>query len=57
MFDHYETVHLIFDRYDVERSLKTGTRSVRLGGKQSDAYHIADSTRIENFSTMNIFPF
>lgn len=50
MFDRYETVHLIFDRYDVERSLKTETRSVRLGGKQSIAYHIADSTRIENVS-------
>lgn len=48
LFDRYEEVHLVFDRYDMERSLKTETRSVRLGGKQSIAYHIADSTRIEN---------
>ena len=50
LFDRYEEVHLVFDRYDVERSLKTEGRSVRLSGKQSIAYHIADSTRIENVS-------
>ena len=38
----------MFDRYDVERTLKIETRSRRLGSKQSIAYHIADSTRIEN---------
>ena len=50
LFDRYEEVHLVFDRCSVERSLKTESRFVRLGGKQSFAYHIADSTRIENVS-------
>ena len=48
MFDRYEEVRLVFNRYELERSLKTENRSVRLGGKQSIAYHIADATRIEN---------
>ena len=45
LFDCYEEDHLVF-----ERSLKTDTCSIRLGSKQSIAYHIADSTRIENIS-------
>ena len=39
---------VFFDGYDFEKPLKTETRSVRLGGKQGIAYHIAGSTRIEN---------
>ena len=50
LFNRYESVHLVFDRYDVERSLKTGTRTIRLGGKQEIAYHETDSSRIENVS-------
>ena len=50
LFDRYEEVHLVFDRYGAEKSLKTETRSVRLGGKQNFAYHIADTNRIENVS-------
>ena len=34
LFHRYEEIHLIFDRYDVESSLKTETRSRRLGSKQ-----------------------
>ena len=48
LFNRYEEVHLIFDRYDVEKSLKTETRSRRLDSKQTIAYHITNSTRIEN---------
>ena len=49
LFNRYEQVHLVFDRYmyDVERSLKTGTRTRRLGSKQVIAYHVTDSSRIE----------
>ena len=43
LFNHYGEVHFVFDRYDVERSLKTETRTRRLGSKQSIAYHITDS--------------
>ena len=50
LFNRYEQVHLVFDRYDVERSLKTGTRARRHGSKQVIAYHMTDSSRIENVS-------
>ena len=53
--NHYGEEHFVFDRYDVERSLKTETRTRRLGSKQNSYYHITDSGQIENFS-MQVLP-
>ena len=50
LFHRFEEVHLIFDRYDVENSLKTETHSRRMGSIQSIALYITDSNRIENVS-------
>ena len=41
-----EEVRLIFDRYDIEISLKEGTRERRQGGKDAIYYRITDSTVI-----------
>ena len=39
-------VWVIFDRYDVQHSLKQSTRNRRLGSQTAVAYHITDSTNI-----------
>lgn len=44
----YDEIHLIFDRYDIDKSLKTSTRNTRLGKTVAVAYHITDSTNIGN---------
>ena len=44
----YDEVHVIFDDYTVKNSLKTATRSKRLGGLASVRYKITDSTKIQH---------
>ena len=41
-----DEVRVIFDRYDVQHSLKQSTRNRRLGSQTAVAYHITDSTNI-----------
>jgi hypothetical protein len=40
----YDEVHLVFDRYDVSRSLKSATRDTRQGENLPMAYCITDTT-------------
>ena len=47
-FGTYDEVHMIFDDYTVKNSLKTATRSKRLGGLASLRYRITDSTKIQH---------
>ena len=47
-FGTYDEVHVIFDDYTVKNSLKTATRSKRLGGLASVRYKIIDSTKIQH---------
>ena len=47
-FGTYDEVHVIFDDYTVKNSLKTATRSKRLGGLASVRYRITDSTKIQH---------
>ena len=47
-FGTYNEVHVIFDDYTVKNSLKTATRSKRLGGLASVRYKITDSTKIQH---------
>ena len=44
----YDEVHVIFDDYAVKNSLKTATRSKRLGGLASVCYRITHSTKIQH---------
>ena len=46
-FGTYDEVHVIFDDYTVKNSLKTATRSKRLGGLASVLYRITDSRKIQ----------
>lgn len=45
-----DELRLIFDRYDVESSLKLATREKRQEGQPSIAYHISDTTNIASLS-------
>ena len=45
-FGTYNEVHVIFDDYTVSNSLKTATRSKRLGCLAYVRYRITDSTKI-----------
>ena len=45
-----DEVRVIFDRYDVQHSLKQSTRNRRLGSQTAVAYHITDSTNIAKIS-------
>lgn len=47
-FSHYKEVHIVFDRYDMEKSLKTATRVRRQASKQPIAFHVTDTTKIES---------
>ena len=49
-FVTYDEMHVIFDDYTVKNSLKTATRSKRLGGLASVRYKITDSTNIQHIS-------
>lgn len=46
----YDEVHIVFDRYDIQNSLKTGTCTKRSGGHDAIAYRITDSTIILQLS-------
>ena len=47
-FGAYDEVHVIFDDYTVNNSLKTATRSTRLSGLASVRYRITESTKIQH---------
>ena len=47
-FSQYREVHILFDRYDMDKSLKTATRVHHQAGKQPIAFHVNDTTKIEN---------
>ena len=49
-----EEVRLIFDRYDIEMSLKEGTREERQGGQDAIYYRITDSTVISKVPMKNL---
>lgn len=44
----YDELRLIFDRYDLQKSLKSCTRTQRQGKDDPVYYHITDSTHIAN---------
>lgn len=50
----YNEVHLVFDRYDIQNSLKTSTRIRRQGRNIVVAYHITDTTSISRVSMNNL---
>ena len=47
-FSQYREVHIVLDRYDMDKSLKTATRVRRQACKQPVAFHVSDTTKIEN---------
>ena len=49
-YSSMDEVRVIFDRYDVQHSLKQSTRNIRLGSQTTVAYHITDSTNIAKIS-------
>ena len=49
-FGTYDEVHVISDDYTVKNSLKTATRSKRLGGLASVRYKITDSMKIQHIA-------
>ena len=44
----YAEIHLVFDRYDIDMSLKTATRKRRLGESDKVSYKVTDTTSIKN---------
>ena len=44
----FDEVHVKVDRYDIDHSLKTAARKIRLGKQVPVAYHITDNTDITN---------
>src|SRR6218665_299048 len=43
----YDTIHLVFDRYNLTSSLKEATRKRRQDGKPITDYHMEESTYVE----------
>ena len=48
--DKYDILYVVFDRYDIENSLKSSTRKRRQGGKEPTAYRISNNMKITNIS-------
>lgn len=46
----YKEVHVVFDRYDLPKSLKEATRKKRAGSQKSIIYQVADNTPLANVS-------
>ena len=44
----YDELHILLDRYDIPKSLKSETRHLRLDGSYPVAYHSTDTTNISN---------
>ena len=44
----YDKLYILFDRYDIPKSLKSATRHVWLGDSYPVAYHSTDTTNISN---------
>ena len=49
-YEVYDEVHIIFDRYDIQNSLKAATHTRRAGGHDSIVYRITDNTIISQLS-------
>ena len=44
----HDEIHLVFDRYDLQMSLKDATRARRVLGTKTITYHVTDSTSLTN---------
>ena len=44
----YDELHIVFDRYDIPKSLKSATRHLPLSDSYHVAYHNTDTTNISN---------
>ena len=44
----YDELHIVFDRYDIPKSLKSATRYLRLGDSYPVPDHSTDTTNISN---------
>ena len=44
----YDELHIVFDRYDIPKSLKSATRHLRLGDSYPVPDHSTDTTNILN---------
>ena len=44
----YDELHILFDRFDIPKSLKAATRHLWLGDSYPVAYHSTDTTNISN---------
>jgi hypothetical protein len=53
----FEEVHLVFDRYDIDRSLKTNARKIRLRKQVSVAYRITDKTDSKRAFVKTFIPY
>ena len=47
-YDEYDELHILFDRYDISKSLKSATRHLRLDDSYPVAYHSTGTTNISN---------
>ena len=45
-YDEYDELHIVFDRYDIPKSLKSATRHLRLGDSYHVEYHSTDTKSI-----------
>ena len=45
-YNNADEIHLVFDRYDISKSLKSATRDKRQGNQPVISYHITDTTNI-----------
>ena len=45
-YDEYDELHIVFDRYEIPKSLKSATRHLRLGDSYPVAYHSTYTTHI-----------
>ena len=46
--EKYDEIHLVFDSYDIDMSLKTATRNRRLGETDKISYQVTDTTSIKS---------
>ena len=46
--ENYDEIHLVFDRYDIDISLKTATRNRWLGETDKISYQVTDTTSIKS---------
>ena len=54
--DEYDELHIVFDRYDILKSLKSATRHLWLGDSYPVAYHSTETTNISNVPLKKLIP-